>query len=88
MSYNHGLGQEEGLRVRFEEQTLPHLDVLHRVALHLAPNDHEAERLVRDLFVRTYRQWSQTGVDELSRAWLVRAMVNRFYDNHLSVEHA
>lgn len=59
----------------FLEATLPHLDVVQRVARHLSGDAHAAEDLVQETYLRAYAGFAgHAGVN--TRAWLVAICVN------------
>lgn len=63
----------------FEERVLPHLDAAHNLARWLARNDHDAEDIVQEAFLRAYKFFQGfRGGD--ARAWLLTIVRNVFYD--------
>lgn len=55
---------------RFEETVLPHLDAAYTLARHLLRNEHDAEDVVQDAYLRAFRHFSGfRGGD--ARAWLL-----------------
>jgi RNA polymerase sigma-70 factor (ECF subfamily) len=67
-------------RARFEEMALEHLDVVHRMAMHLAREPNEAADLVQETYLRALR--SADGFQERGggiRAWLFTILHNTFY---------
>jgi RNA polymerase sigma-70 factor, ECF subfamily len=59
----------------FLEATLPHLDVLYRVARHAGHDHHRAEDLVQETYLRAYAAFaSHRGPS--TRAWLVTICLN------------
>jgi RNA polymerase sigma-70 factor (ECF subfamily) len=59
----------QGIR-RFEETVLPHLDAAYSLARYLVRDEHDAEDLVQDAYLRALRYFaSYRGGDE--RAWLL-----------------
>ncbi len=59
----------------FLEATLPHLDVLYRVARHAGHDHHRAEDLVQETYLRAYSAFaSHRGPN--TRAWLVAICLN------------
>jgi RNA polymerase sigma-70 factor (ECF subfamily) len=62
-------------RHRFEQQLLPHLDAAFNLARWLTRNDHDAEDVVQEAFLRAYRFFpSFRGGDP--RAWLLTIVRN------------
>jgi RNA polymerase sigma-70 factor, ECF subfamily len=59
----------------FLDATLPHLDVLYRVARHAGRDHHQAEDLVQETYLRAYAAFaSHRGPS--TRAWLVAICLN------------
>ncbi len=63
---------------RFEQEALPHLDTLYRVALRLTGEPSAAEDLVQDTMLRALRAWSSFRPGSNARAWLVTILRNQF----------
>jgi RNA polymerase sigma-70 factor, ECF subfamily len=62
-------------REAFLEATLPHLDVLYRVARHAGQDHHRAEDIVQETYLRAYANFaSHRGPS--TRAWLVTICLN------------
>ena len=55
---------------RFEEQLLPHLDDAYNLARHLMRNDHDAEDVVQEAYLRAFRYFHAFR-GERPRAWLL-----------------
>ena len=55
---------------RFEEQVLPHLDVLYRAALRLTGKAPDAEDLVQETCLRAFRAFDQLKQPKEVRAWV------------------
>jgi RNA polymerase sigma-70 factor (ECF subfamily) len=63
----------------FEDLALPHLDVLYRVARRLARDDHEAEDLVQETFLKAYRAFDNFEIREFGiKPWLLKILNNTF----------
>ena len=58
-------------RRAFEEEALPHLDVVYRVALRFAGNEAQAEDLTQETMLKAYRSWHQYRTGTNVRAWLL-----------------
>ena len=70
--------QDTDRRVRFEQAMMPHLDASYNLARWLTGNDHDAEDLVQEAFLRAYRFFdSFRGGD--GRAWLLAVVRNTCY---------
>lgn len=65
---------------RFEELSLPHLEVMFRVAMRLAGNEAEAEDLVQEALYRAYRSFGSFELREYgAKPWLLRILHNVFF---------
>lgn len=65
---------------RFEELSLPHLEVMFRVAMRLAGNQTEAEDLVQEALYRAYRSFGSFELREYgAKPWLLRILHNGFF---------
>lgn len=63
----------------FEALALPHLEVVYRVARRLTRNDHEAEDLVQETYLKAYRAFADLEVREYGlRPWLLKILNNTF----------
>ncbi|MGQ9628902.1 MAG: RNA polymerase sigma factor [bacterium] len=60
-------------RRRFLEEALDHIDLLYNIALRVAKDPQDAERMVQDTYLRAYS--SLTNPENIaSRAWLIRML--------------
>jgi len=55
---------------RFEETVLPHLDAAYTLARHLLRNEHDAEDVVQDAYLRAFRHFDGYRGGDM-RAWLL-----------------
>jgi len=62
----------------FEQEALPHLDTLYRVALRLTGEAAAAEDLVQETMLRALRAWASFQPGSNARAWLVTILRNQF----------
>jgi RNA polymerase sigma-70 factor (ECF subfamily) len=62
----------------FEDEALPHLDTLYRVALRLTGDSSAAQDLVQDTMLRALRGWKSFRPGSNARAWLVTILRNQF----------
>ena len=70
--------REEDKRAQFEQAVLPHLDAAYNLARWLARNDHDAEDVVQEAYLRAYQFFGGfRGVD--GRAWLLTIVRNTCY---------
>jgi RNA polymerase sigma-70 factor, ECF subfamily len=70
-----GLGSMDDSGQAFLESTLPHLDVVYRVARHLERDHHHAEDLVQETYLRAYAGFAGHNTSN-TRAWLVTICIN------------
>ena len=61
-------------KLKFEASVLPHLDAAYNFARWLTRNDHDAEDVVQEAFLRAYRYFD--GLRGDSRAWLLSIVRN------------
>ncbi len=61
----------------FERQIIPHLDAAYNLARWLARNEHDAQDVVQEAFLRAYRFFGGFRGND-SRAWLLRIVRNTF----------
>jgi RNA polymerase sigma factor (sigma-70 family) len=70
--------REEDKRIQFEQAILPHLGAAYNLARWLTRNDHDAEDVVQEAYVRAYEFFGGFhGVD--GRAWLLTIVRNTCY---------
>jgi len=69
---------EHDRRVRFEQAVLPHLDAAFNLARWLTGNDHDAEDLVQESYLRAYKFFDRFQGDD-GRAWLLAVVRNTCY---------
>ena len=62
----------------FEAAALPHLDAAHNLARWLTRNDHDAEDLVQEAYLRAFRFFAGFQGDD-ARAWLLAVVRNVCY---------
>jgi RNA polymerase sigma-70 factor (ECF subfamily) len=63
---------------RFEDEVLPNLDAAYNLARWLVRDEHVAEDLVQDSFLRAFRYFSSFRGDD-ARPWLLGIVRNRCY---------
>ncbi|HMK95972.1 MAG TPA: RNA polymerase sigma factor [Acidimicrobiales bacterium] len=59
----------------FLDATLPHLDALYRVAMHMSRDHHQAEDLVQETYLRAFSAFG-THRGTSAKAWLVAICLN------------
>jgi RNA polymerase sigma-70 factor (ECF subfamily) len=70
--------EEKDKLARFEQTILPHLDAAYNLARWLTRNDHDAEDMVQEAYLRAFKFFSAfRGVD--GRAWLLTIVRNICY---------
>ena len=65
-------------RAAFDQEILPNLDLLYRVALRYTRDSARAEDLVQDTLLKAYRSWDRFQPGTSARAWLLAIMRNTF----------
>jgi RNA polymerase sigma-70 factor (ECF subfamily) len=66
----------------FDDEALPHLDALYRVALRLTMDPTQAEDLVQDTMLKAYRSWRQYRPGTNAKGWLLTILRNTFINNY------
>lgn len=69
----------------FNEEILPHMDVLYNFALRLTADPIDAEDLVQDTIVKAYRFFSSYEKGTNAKAWLFRILKNSFINNYRKI---
>jgi RNA polymerase sigma-70 factor (ECF subfamily) len=75
-------------RRSFEEEAIPHLDAVYRVALRLSSNEAQAEDLTQETMLKAYRSWSQYREGTNARAWLLTILRNTFINEYRRARRA
>ena len=70
--------QENNRRARFEQVMMPHLSAAYNLARWLTRNDHDAEDLVQEAYLRAYKFFDRFRGDQ-GRAWLLAVVRNTCY---------
>ena len=65
-------------REAFDQEILPHLDLLYRVALRYSREPARAEDLVQDTLLKAFRSWDKFQPGTSARAWLLAILRNTF----------
>jgi RNA polymerase sigma-70 factor, ECF subfamily len=71
-------------RKQFETEAMPHMDALYRTALRMTKNQSDAEDLVQETMVKSYRFWDKFEPGSNCRAWLFKIMTNIFINEYRS----
>ena len=66
----------------FDDEALPHLDALYRVALRLTMDPTQAEDLVQDTMLKAYRSWRQYRPGTNAKGWLLTILRNTFINSY------
>lgn len=70
--------QQDPRHKEFEQQTLPHMEVLYNYALRMTGNTEDAKDLLQETFLKAYRFWNKFEQGTNLRAWLFRIMKNTY----------
>jgi RNA polymerase sigma-70 factor, ECF subfamily len=71
----------------FDDEALPHLDALYRVALRLTADPSLAEDLVQDTMLKAYRSWRQYRPGTNAKGWLLTILRNTFINDFRRRKH-
>jgi RNA polymerase sigma-70 factor (ECF subfamily) len=71
----------------FDDEALPHLDALYRVALRLTGDASQAEDLVQDTMLKAYRSWKQYRPGTNAKGWLLTILRNTFINDYRRRKH-
>jgi RNA polymerase sigma-70 factor (ECF subfamily) len=71
--------QEDSKQARFEELIMPHLDAAYNLARWLTRNEHDAEDVVQDAFLRAFKFFDGFHGSN-SRSWLLSIVRNATFD--------
>ena len=79
----------DGLASRFDEMALPCLDRVYWVARRLTRNNHDAEDLVQETYLRAFRAFEQFEEREFGiRPWLLKILHNTFLNREARAKRA
>ena len=78
MSLGAETGAAIGTTERFEKEMLPHLDAAYNLARHLTRNDHDAEDVVQEAYLRALRYFDAFR-GQNARAWLLAIVRHTTY---------
>jgi RNA polymerase sigma-70 factor, ECF subfamily len=71
----------------FDDEALPHLDALYRVALRFTADPSQAEDLVQDTMLKAYRAWKQYRPGTNAKGWLLTILRNTFINDYRRRRH-
>ena len=66
----------------FEQEAIPHMDILYNYALRMTSNADDAHDLVQETFLKAYRFWDKYEKGTNIRAWLFRIMKNTYINRY------
>jgi len=73
----------------FEALALPHLETVYRIARRLCRNDHEAEDLVQETYLKACGAFSRFQMREFGiRPWLLKILHNTFFNRRARQKNA
>lgn len=70
--------QQDPRHKDFEQQTLPHMEILYNYALRMTGNKEDAKDLLQETFLKAFRFWEKFEQGTNLRAWLFRIMKNTY----------
>jgi RNA polymerase sigma factor (sigma-70 family) len=70
--------QSKDRRERFEEHVLPHLDAAYNLARWLTRNEHDAQDIVQESYMRAYKFFDSFRMGD-ARPWLLKIVRNTSY---------
>ncbi|MCK5126433.1 MAG: sigma-70 family RNA polymerase sigma factor [candidate division Zixibacteria bacterium] len=76
--------KQKELRKRFEAEAMIHIDALMRTARRMTRNEDEAEDLVQEAMLKSYRFFEKFEQGTNCKAWLFKIMTNIFINNYRS----
>jgi len=81
------MAEPSGAGRSFDDEALPHLDALYRVALRLTGDQSQAEDLVQDTMLKAYRAWRQYQPGTNAKGWLLTILRNTFINDYRRRRH-
>jgi RNA polymerase sigma-70 factor, ECF subfamily len=74
-------GKSEKHKV-FEQEALPHMDLLYNYALRMTNNAQDADDLVQETYLKAFRFWGSYEQGTNIKAWLFRIMKNSYINRY------
>jgi RNA polymerase sigma-70 factor, ECF subfamily len=71
---------------RFNEEMVPHMDLLYNYALYMTSNKEEANDLLQETFMKAYRFFDKFEAGTNAKAWLYRIMRNTYINEYRRVK--
>jgi RNA polymerase sigma-70 factor (ECF subfamily) len=72
------ISPSKDLHKEFEQEAIPHMDILYNYALRMTGNADDARDLLQETFLKAYRFWDKYEKGTNVRAWLFRIMKNTY----------
>ncbi len=69
-------------QLQFEQEALPHTNLLYNYALRMTNNPADAQDLLQETFLKAYRFWDRYERGTNIRAWLFRILKNSFINRY------
>jgi RNA polymerase sigma-70 factor (ECF subfamily) len=66
----------------FEQEAIPHMDLLYNFALRTTGNEDDARDLLQETYLKAYRFWDKYEKGTNIRAWLFRIMKNSYINRY------
>lgn len=66
----------------FQQEALPHMDILYNYALRTTGNPEDARDLLQETYLKAYRFWDKYEKGTNIRAWLFRIMKNSYINRY------
>lgn len=66
----------------FQQEALPHMEVLYNFALRMTNNAADAEDLVQETYLKAYRFWDKYERGTNIRAWMFRILKNSYINRY------
>ena len=66
----------------FEQEAVPHMDILYNYALRMTSDPDDAHDLVQETYLKAYRFWDKYEKGTNIRAWLFRIMKNSYINRY------
>jgi RNA polymerase sigma-70 factor (ECF subfamily) len=71
---------------RFNDEMVPHMDLLYNYALYLTSDKEEANDLLQETFLKAYRFFDKFEAGTNAKAWLYRIMRNTYINEYRRVK--
>jgi RNA polymerase sigma-70 factor (ECF subfamily) len=66
----------------FQQEAVPHMDILYNYALRMTSNSDDAHDLVQETFLKAYRFWDKYEKGTNIKAWLFRILKNSYINRY------